>query len=228
MAEARAWYGQNWWIYYCWETLVLIFQGDPWVHARDARGTDLMLAEEGSVRSIFLRLSALQSYLQACTVLSLLLHRVDGSVTLRMPQSADGTAFGDTLPLLCWFTSHQWYRHHRLRNHLRNSTLGKSLDYKWWQISHVAVRSAIFVTNSSSKGLISDYFLAEFFYPQLPSTGSGCSSSQPDEEWSLYHMKMLRSLKAVFSWVLHAAVEHTHCNDVLAIWDGVGFFLSLL
>lgn len=36
---------------------MLIFQGDPWVHARDARESDLMLAEEGSVRRVFLRVS---------------------------------------------------------------------------------------------------------------------------------------------------------------------------
>lgn len=50
--------------------------------------------------------------------------------------------------------------------------LGKSLDFKWWQISHVAGRSVICVTNSSSKGLISAYFPAEFVHPQIPSTGS--------------------------------------------------------
>jgi len=31
---------------------VLIFQGDPWVLARDTRESDLMLAEEGSVRGV--------------------------------------------------------------------------------------------------------------------------------------------------------------------------------
>ena len=36
---------------------MLIFQGDPWVHARNARETDLMLAEKGSVRGVFLRVS---------------------------------------------------------------------------------------------------------------------------------------------------------------------------
>lgn len=71
-AKAQAWYGQNWWIYFCWETLVLTFQGDPWVHARDARETDLVLAEKGSVRSVLL-----QSCLQAI-VLRFLLYRADG------------------------------------------------------------------------------------------------------------------------------------------------------
>lgn len=55
-----------------------------------------------------------------------------------MPRSADGTAFTD--PLLCCITSHQCYRHHHLREHLRNSTLGKNLAFKWWQISCVAGR----------------------------------------------------------------------------------------
>lgn len=36
---------------------MLIFQGDPWVRARDARETDLMLAVEGSVRGVFPRVS---------------------------------------------------------------------------------------------------------------------------------------------------------------------------
>lgn len=51
---------------------MLTFQGDPWVHARDARETDLVLAEKGSVRSVLL-----QSCLQAI-VLRFLLHRADG------------------------------------------------------------------------------------------------------------------------------------------------------
>lgn len=41
----------------CWETLVLILQGDLWAHDRGARETNLMLSEEGRVWGVFLSAS---------------------------------------------------------------------------------------------------------------------------------------------------------------------------
>lgn len=128
---------------------MLIFQGDPWVRARDARETDLMLAVEGSIRGVFLRVS-LPSRAIYKPVLRLLLHRAGRSVTLRMPWSEGGTAFGDTISCSCAGS---------LLTSGTDITLREiATEIAFWellQICCVAGSSVTFITKSSNKGLIS-------------------------------------------------------------------------